>query len=149
MFSMKLDDIPFPPSVNSIYAGKTRRYKSPDYEKWERQFDEWALSNWGQIAKVRNFCNAATENNLDFLTLRIDMFVHRSRIFSKNGTVKKIDCSNRVKPLLDALANVLYIDDNRYFLAGVEFCIYDSNKLPTVDVEFNQKRIRENVKPTR
>lgn len=76
------------------------------------------------------------------------MHLPRQKLYSKTGDVKKIDCTNRIKPLLDALANILHLDDNRYFLAGVEFCIYDGDQLPTVDVEFKNTRIRENVKRT-
>lgn len=28
-------DLPFPPSVNGLYAGKERRYKSPAYKTWQ------------------------------------------------------------------------------------------------------------------
>ena len=28
-------DLPYPPSVNALYAGKSRRYTSPKYKQWK------------------------------------------------------------------------------------------------------------------
>ena len=34
--------LPFPPSVNGLFAGKTRRYVSPQYKRW-RKMAGWEL----------------------------------------------------------------------------------------------------------
>lgn len=35
--------LPFPPSVNGAYAGKTRRYKSKRYTRWQRDAGFWLI----------------------------------------------------------------------------------------------------------
>ena len=42
--------LPYPPSVNSLYAGKGRRYKSKAYKAW---FLEAGIAINGQTASVR------------------------------------------------------------------------------------------------
>lgn len=140
--------IPLPPTVNQIYAGKSRRYKSPVMKEWERAFELWWVKNQSSILGTRNILRDELHSNSVFVTLSIDFHVHRSKLYSKTGEIKKNDCTNRIKPLLDAIAEVLGIDDCRYFLASVEWCIYDDDEPPWADVQFGLKRIKENVKRT-
>lgn len=85
--------LPIPPSVNCLFAGKARRYKSDTYKDWlyraERMFipqrhmyiewDEW---------------------------LYVD-YVYYMPIYCKNGAKKKIDVFNYEKALSDMLENNL------------------------------------------
>jgi len=54
--------LPFPPSVNSMYAGKARRYKSPRYKKWIDQAQVMACKQ-----KLPVWVNGPVQVQLDFV----------------------------------------------------------------------------------
>lgn len=54
--------LPFPPSVNSMYAGKARRYKSPRYEKWIAEAQVMACKQ-----KLPVWVNGPVQVQLDFV----------------------------------------------------------------------------------
>ena len=54
--------LPFPPSVNSMYAGKARRYKSPRYKKWIAEAQVMACKQ-----KLPVWVNGPLQVQLDFV----------------------------------------------------------------------------------
>lgn len=139
------ENIPMPPTVNQLYAGKTRRYKSPKYKQWLKEFDIYYARN-GSFHRARQVLRDALKDNNTFLDFKLDINVPREMIYSKANTIKRIDASNRVKPLLDAISDALQIDDNRFFLNSVQFVIcknVDDTFKPNVNVYINKTKIRE------
>lgn len=138
-------EIPIPPTVNQIYAGKTRRYKSPKYKQWLKEFDIYYAKN-SSFHGARNIIRDALKDVNTFLDFKLDFCVPREKIYSKANTVKRIDVSNRIKPLFDAMSEALQCDDNRFFLNSVQFVIFnnvDNNFKPYVDVSIKTIKIRE------
>ena len=54
--------LPFPPSMNSMYAGKARRYKSPRYKKWIAEAQGMACKQ-----KLPVWVNGPVQVQLDFV----------------------------------------------------------------------------------
>lgn len=109
---MTLLNFPYPPSVNQLYAGKSRRYKSKIAKKYSKDVDEWILHNIPAIIKVK-----AEVAHWDWIEVGMQVCVPRGTLFTKKDTVKEWDVANRLKAAHDALSLVLDIDD-RYFHVG-------------------------------
>ena len=143
LVSMIFENIPFPPSTNTLFAGKTRRYKSQKYKFWSQEFDLWAVKNMGSIRGTSATVREHLTDPKNFLSLSVELNVPPSMIFTKDGRNKQIDATNYIKALLDALAPELKIDDSRIFLSNVEFVVYNGPKSPNVTVFIERTRIRE------
>ena len=90
--------LPFPPSANSLFAGKRRRYVSPQYKRW-RVNAGWEI----RLQKVQPIAGPVT---IDIALTPPD---NRRR-----------DCDNANKPILDLLvANGLLADDSREIVRQV------------------------------
>lgn len=90
----------WPPSVNSIYATDWRtkkRFPSGEYKLFKKKIAE-LLKN--QLPPVGIFC------------LEIHL---KGSFHTKKGKVKKLDLSNRIKALEDAMCEALEYDDSLHF----------------------------------
>lgn len=89
--------LPFPPSVNSLFAGKRRRYVSPRYKRWR------TAAGWELISQKPAKCVGRVHIDI---ALTINDRRHR-------------DASNYVKALEDLLVahGVLTDDSSRYVKA--------------------------------
>lgn len=116
---IQLLNIPMPPTVNKLYGGglrTKRRFKTELYLNWEDELQNWALINSRTIILAQNLFLTERYNHI----IRVDknFYFTYSSIFSKTGKMKKMDTSNRIKPLEDGLVQVLGIDDC-YFKSGM------------------------------
>lgn len=86
--------LPMPPSVNGLFAGKVRRFKSKKYKEWEA------------IAMVVFSQQYSGEEINPDAWLHTRYILH-TPLYYKNGNRKKIDCANYEKATSDFLAGVL------------------------------------------
>lgn len=139
-----LENIPFPPSTNQLFAGKTRRYKSQKYKFWSQEFDIWALKHISAVRGASKFVREYLAQGPDnFITLGIELNVTPQMIFTKDGRNKRIDAHNFTKALIDAISEELKCDDSRFFLSNVEFVCYDNKDFsPNVTITLEKTRLR-------
>jgi Holliday junction resolvase RusA-like endonuclease len=105
---------PIPPSINSCYAGKTRRYKSVVYKEYEIEARTYALINKDKIEESRKLIKKWLRH-YQKLKIKIAFEFYYERLYTKKNTVKKLDVDNYVKPLLDNLTPTLHFDDSLIF----------------------------------
>ncbi|MFI5405196.1 MAG: RusA family crossover junction endodeoxyribonuclease [Nitrososphaerales archaeon] len=109
---MELKNIPIPPSVNHMYRTlpNYRRCKTKYLLDFEKDFELWVLLNKEAI-------NTARKEIKDSKYLKLDLrfYLKRPTLFCLNNTVKKMDISNRIKAVEDAVSNLLGIDDSLFF----------------------------------
>lgn len=115
------DNFPIPPSLNHCYPtvfsrklGRAIRVSSGELKKFKRAADNWEASRPEVVKAARRYL-LPNHRNL----IQVDAYVglHSECLFTREATRKKYDVSNRVKPLHDALAEILGIDD-RFFSVG-------------------------------
>ncbi len=114
------DRFPLPPTANHAYPTGTngRRHKSSAMRIFEAEATKWWMVNRPLVTHARKALGG--EIAIDKASMiRVDAWVcfHYGSLFTKDSVRKKMDVSNRIKALHDALSNVLLIDD-RYFMVG-------------------------------
>ena len=90
--------LPLPPSVNGLYAGKVRRYKSSKYKDWiQRAYIE--------LKQQETYTIYGSE------WLEVKLWLY-TPIYNKDGSKKKKDVDNYMKALFDFLwDNIEGFDD--------------------------------------
>lgn len=137
--------MPFPPSENNCYPTfRGRRVTSKELRAFLRSVDTWALS-----FDVRAAGRWADLQLLDPWTIiRIDalLCMRYENLFTKKGERKRVDPSNRIKPLHDGLMRALGHDDCRFYagrtkpvlLSSGSECVHlklTSEKIQTLQAE--------------
>jgi Holliday junction resolvase RusA-like endonuclease len=90
--------LPFPLSVNNLYAGKRRRYATPAYKRWKREADITIM-----VARPHRFT----------VPVRVAVTLH-----PKDN--RRRDADNAQKCLLDSLVRMEVIqDDSQGFVRGI------------------------------
>lgn len=136
MESIKLNLIPFPPSVNSAYAhfrdrsGTIRRCKSPAVLDWNGKFYAWELVNRHEVRNAKNLLQ--TLNGL--IGMKFAFRMSKQRLFTLKGTPKKLDLSNHIKILEDSITGLLGFDDSLVFKLEAEKIPHEK-KSSWVDLE--------------
>lgn len=108
-------NFPMSPSSNSMYSSfNGRLIKSKEARIFVELTKKWS---WSHFQKIQAF-KAKYENQ----TLRVDTYFvfNRNRFFTKNGKIRKLDFSNRIKAAHDCFSDILGVDDSM-FLEGY-FC---------------------------
>lgn len=124
-----ISGLPMPPSVNDQYMpfgfrakdGKIRARINPTkyLNKFHDNCEEWEKANNLLIGKARIMAKQAlAEGNM--LWISFFCVFPSTLIWRPNGLPRKMDVSNRMKPLEDALAKMLLIDDCYFFNTGAE-----------------------------
>lgn len=103
--------IPFPPSVNQLYSGKLRRFKSKIYKQFDKDVKAWAAPQKIKPIKEQK------------LSLYGYFYAPKELWFTKDGRARSIDLSNRIKALEDSLFEYLGIDDKWIFELHLFKCI--------------------------
>ncbi len=102
--------MPMPPSENALYRNVPRvgRVKTAEYKRFERTIRDWHLANMRWIVAHTKLLNLS-----DSSRLHVESVFHfpKERLFCKDGRVKRLDTSNRVKALHDTIAKVFAFDD--------------------------------------
>lgn len=111
-----LHSFPMPPSSNHVYAtiqrdAKSWRTKSAELREFERDALNWALAGGPGLHRARDLAKQARNGKNLVLDVHAKFYFKRERILCKNGKPKRLDTSNRIKALHDALATILEVDD--------------------------------------
>lgn len=115
---IKFDRFPIPPTSNKLYSSfRGRLIKSKDGREFDKAVDFWAYLNKRSIERQKPHLEAII-NNGGYLKVTCDFIFHKNRVFTKKGTLRKLDASNRVKQVHDNLAKIIGIDDT-YFVECV------------------------------
>lgn len=113
--------LPMPPQSNHLYGGLDvkRRYPMPKLVAFKKQIETMSLvlrSNLKARFDLQTYQGVP-------IKLERRFYFHRSSVFSKAGTVKRMDVSNRIKACDDALEILFGIDDSYVFFGSEEKCI--------------------------
>lgn len=121
--------IPVPPSSNDQYAtmivkGRPIRFPSKSAKEYKKAFGIWAIKNNAALKEAREIIVKWNS------PLEVSMFValDKSRIFCKDGRLKKLDVTNRSKSLHDLLSDHIGIDDSYFISTPMEKVIADSDE---------------------
>lgn len=115
------DNFPISPSENNCYpsmvnkrTGRAFRFPSRELKAFQAAAKAWAEPRASIIAQAKLGLLPSPRAQI-----RIDLYIAftPSRLFTKDGRRKQLDASNRIKPIHDALADILGIDD-RFFYTG-------------------------------
>lgn len=106
--------IPIPPSSNNQYKsfmrnGRVIHVKAPELVQYKLAFAAWAKANAPAIKAAGEILAHHR------LSVSAFFFLKHHRIFTKTGSVKRLDVSNRLKALHDCIAEAIGIDDAQFF----------------------------------
>jgi len=123
LFTFK--DFPFPPSENQIYRNimyRTKnqraivgRAKTAQYRDFEAKVQMWSYSRTLQLNLARHQIKEDYRLWIDFKLL-----MPYAKLYSKRGTIKRWDVTNRIKAMLDLFSKCLGIDDSQFFKCTIE-----------------------------
>lgn len=107
-----------PPTVNKAYSsiylyGTMQRVKSQEMKKWARAFQFWSLENSPQVRVAKAQFGEPRKGH--YIQIDCDFFFKYEQIFCLDGKVKKMDSSNRIKPIHDAISALIGVDDSMFF----------------------------------
>lgn len=117
-----LKKIPIPPTSNNLYSSvRGRLIKSIEGRKYEAALKLYSLRNFKLIEKIKE---QLKPND----TLRVECYFifHKNRIISKKGEYKKLDATNRIKALHDALSEMIGIDDKQFISISADKIICEN-----------------------
>lgn len=117
MEPIEITGIPMPPTDNHLYFNVPGRgrVKSNEHRAYSAWFDRWAYIHIRKIAEIRKAIKAS-----DRLTIDLVFYFRRETLFTKSNGIKRLDVQNRIKCLLDLIANVFHIDDRQFFKVSLE-----------------------------
>lgn len=112
-----LADLPMPPSDNSLYLNirGRGRVKAPSYRVYESEMNAWLYSNLELVRGFRVSVKAAKK-----LGIQLHCYFPESKIFCKDGRVKRLDVQNRGKAVIDLIFKMLESDDSKLFAVYFE-----------------------------
>jgi Holliday junction resolvase RusA-like endonuclease len=104
--------MPVPPSVNNCYMPLPNggRCRNKLYKDFAKKFDDWAVINYQSVNRVKKMIKPWRKVGL-VLTFSLP----ESKIYTKTGTIKKYDISNRIKVIEDAISNLICLDDSNFW----------------------------------
>lgn len=130
---MKLEKFPVPPSSNKLYSSfRGRLIKSKDGRDYDNKVQTFVLLNKRKIESFKKHVNLLLERG-PYLSITTVFVMHKSKVLTKQGRLKKIDVSNRLKALHDAFARAMGIDDCVF--------VHPIARLATCDDERNEQVI--------
>jgi len=124
--SITIGKFPIPPTSNLQYAplvikGRVRLVPSGRLRAFKKAMANWGLvpKNDFRIKQARLFClECFSKKNY----VRADSYFcfPKEDIFYKNGSVVRMDATNRIKALHDEFFTMMGIDDSRIFSGYIE-----------------------------
>lgn len=133
--NIKLNQIPMPPSVNQTYnsrliKGRLIRTRSKQYNDFKRIFAAWSNANGPALALARE----SLDGYEGPLRLTAWFYFPENKLFTKSGAIKRLDVSNRLKPIEDLISNELGIDDRQFFEIYL-FKVQSANACVSMSIE--------------
>lgn len=115
-----------PPSVNGSYATnfKTkRRFPSKELLAFKKLFNSASIHIFDGPTKtsLKDFLQEIKSKKL---CLIVQVYFKKERLYTKDGRIKKLDISNRLKSCEDCICKAIGIDDSQIFRIVAE-------KIPT------------------
>lgn len=115
--NLVLMNLPLPPSVNQMYAGKTRRFATPALKDFKKQMEDYRKKNRSMLEiPSRNFVKHCASSN-DALFIERFFFLLDNRLICKDGSTKRFDVSNYIKAIDDTVCEILGLDDKHIWKA--------------------------------
>lgn len=108
----EIRQLPAAPSANKLHVNVMRRGRigfrrnSGDYLNFKHQMRVYELANRANVIEIREW---AKDRNL---SLHFDMYFVKTKLFYKDGRVKKFDHHNLLKAQIDGVAEMLHFDDS-------------------------------------
>lgn len=141
-----------PVSINASYATNVIRLKKPVRTKTGKlkthtsiRHQSKALDDFKKLFDKQSICiyDGPTKTTLkDFLheiqskklCLIVQVYFKKERLFTKDGRIKKLDISNRIKSCEDCLCNSIGIDDSQIFRVVAEKCVTDFDEQTVISL---------------
>jgi Holliday junction resolvase RusA-like endonuclease len=116
-----LNGLPMPPSINAAYANTPKgRIKTKAYRDFEKAMEEYRLKNLKAVNEAKWDIHRQTLLG-KVLHVDCEFMFPVGKIICQGpkiqGKPKRLDASNRIKCLEDALSKMLLVDDS-YFWSG-------------------------------
>ena len=114
---LKFKNFPIPPSENQLYRNlaKVGRVKTRAYREYTTEVEAWHLSHLKPIKRAKAYIDPKIPLKVEFR-----MMMNPTRLFTKDGRIKRLDASNRIKAMLDLFSGCLEIDDSIFFSCKIE-----------------------------
>lgn len=133
--------LPMPPSSNNQYVlarrgGKTFHVCSKELNAFKAEMEKYPLAYLPEFLRQKTYVRDWLKNGFA-LEVRAVFFFYKRRLFTKAGTPKKLDVSNRLKACHDQLAKILEIDDCTFFRVYAEKAICHDNLTEQACVEIS------------
>lgn len=119
--------LPMPPTDNHMYnRGRNgRRFLSDDNKEFRAGVVRWAERHEDRIKDMR-----MAVQSWRAVEVTVYLGFHHARLWSKKSSPKKLDGTNRLKALLDEVAQLVGVDDSRFWQVTVQ-----KTELPAFEVE--------------
>lgn len=92
------------------------------------EFQKWTIKNNIEVKKAIDLLVGSKR-----LEIEIIFYFNRISLYCKDGRIKKMDLTNRLKAFMDLLSKALKIDDSQFFKLICKKS--DTYALPYVDVK--------------
>lgn len=127
-FLVLLSGFPVPPTTNNLYisVGK-RRVPSKQLRIYKQQVHTWYLENLSEAKEAALYLKGKGP-----LALHLVWFAPKVRFYTKDGSIRRLDASNRIKACEDAISEILGINDCIFFKTGIEKKVDDRKE--SVDI---------------
>lgn len=108
---MKLSKFPMPPTSNKLYSSfRGRLVKSQVGRQFEDKVDFYKMVYKTNIERIKKELIGYNGE----LKVTCYFIFHKKKVYTLKNTLKKIDQTNRIKQVHDALSKILEIDDCRF-----------------------------------
>lgn len=103
--------LPLPPSENELYRNVPGRGRAATRElrEWKAKIALWILQHQNEVRQARAWIREQKQPLV--IDIQASFVIHRPRLWCKKGNPKRLDASNRIKALHDAVAEILGVDD--------------------------------------
>lgn len=127
-FIIKIFNLPMCPTANRLLMpSRGRLISTPEKRIWESEVNIFSLRNRNALLKAQKIIHEFISLGDPYLSVDLYHCFCKEKLFSKQNKVKKIDSNNRMKASIDAISNLLSIDD-MYFFEGQCKKIISHNK---------------------
>ena len=134
---MLLTRLPIPPTSNRfLMPAQGRLIKTPEARRYEQAIKLYELRFFKEIEAIKKaFAGKQIQIERFFI-------FERSRLISKKDTIKRLDTSNRIKILDDAISKIIDIDDCMFIKGPCEKLWCETSKDEQVIVRFSEYNLR-------
>ena len=113
-----------PPSSNNQYVlirrgGKTLHVASQELKTFQKHVAQYPLYDPESYALCQAIMDVWKAEKRE-LEITCTFYLRHSRVFTKEGNPKRMDCSNRLKAIHDSVALLFGIDDCLFFKVHAE-----------------------------